>query len=600
MKIKILVRSATVILLLVCIEVFPQYEVKSKYLLNPELNFGFVDSCATFWLKSYDETLGGFYTNVNRQGSVTGTKKNMLTQSRNAYGMARAFMLTGNQQYLVKAKDALNFMYNSAWDKTYGGWFGQIDKNGIPTSLGENKTAFDQHYALLGILAYFEASGDTSAWNWFTKGFLNNQEKLWDSDEVLFGYYDYVNYNWYSKNGKSFNATVDAATTHLINAYLLTNDDVYKENLLAVADNIVNRLASTMDSYKIGFVEKFASDWTWNDNSANDNTRTIMGHVLKAAWVLGRIHQVLPNNNYLQTAEKLIGDVIENGYDHMYGGPFKDYDRVTGNMYFYGQDTAKAWWQMEQAIVAGLELYHLTKNDLYLEIADESLDFFMRYFVDHTYGEIYADVFSNGSLIPAWGTTKGGDYKAGYHSIETGYYAYLYGSLFYHNIPVDLYYYYEPVDYNREIVLAPIAINIPLRIKEVLFEEEQYSHFIPETTILKIDANIGGKFKVTIEAIAPVSIVSTKTIENKFELQQNYPNPFNPTTQIKFSLPHAGSASLIIYNLLGEEISTLTNKYLNAGIHTYTFDASKLGSGLYFYSLTFGNTISTKKMIVIK
>jgi len=588
--------------------IFGQYNVKSQYLLNPELNIGFVDSSATFWLKSYDETLGGFYTNVDRQGNVVtawGTNKNMLTQTRNAYGYVRAYMLTGNNDYLTKAKQALEFMYSSAWDEIFGGWFGKVDQNGNPSSPGDNKTAFDQHYALLGILAYYEATGDTTTLNWFNRGYENNENQLWDNDENDFGYYDYGNYNWFSKNGKSFNATVDAVTTHLLIAYLLTGEDVFKDKLISVADNIVNRLTSTMDNYQIGFVEEFGTDWTWNDNTANNNTRTIMGHVLKAGWVLGRIHQVLPNPIYLEAAEKMVQQVWEKGYDHQYGGPYKDYDRVSGQMFFYNQDTAKAWWQMEQAIVAGLELYDITKNEIYLEMADESLNFFMRYFVDHTYGEIYADLFSNGSLIPAWGTTKGNDWKAGYHSIETGYYSYLYGNLFFNYEPVTLYYHFEPVDYDREIVLTPLAINKQMNIREVNIDENPFPHFTTDSRTLSVGAGVGGEFRVTFDIDETTSIAANEETPTDFNLNQNYPNPFNPSTIIEYTIPNIEkdiytAVDLKVYDVLGREVTVLVNSEQSAGIYRVNFNADGLNSGVYFYTLKTNNYSQTKKMLLVR
>jgi mannose/cellobiose epimerase-like protein (N-acyl-D-glucosamine 2-epimerase family) len=597
---KILVIATFIITVFANNTLYSQYEVKSKYLLNPELNFGYVDSCAQFWLNSYDESNGGFFTNVNRTGDVNGSNKNMLTQSRDAYGMVRAFMLTGNESYLGKAKGALEFMYSTAWDNVYGGWFGQVDNNGTPFNVGDNKTAFNQHYALLGILAYYEATGDTTTWNWFEKGFLKNNNDLWDDDENLFGYYDNVTYNWYTKNGKSFNATVDAVTTHLLNAYLLTEEDVYREKLIAIADNIVSRLTSTIDNYEIGFVEKFNNDWSWDDNTANDNTRTIMGHVLKAGWVLGRIHQVIPNEIYVEAAEKLVMNVYEKGYDHVHGAPFKDYDRVTGQMYFYGQDTAKAWWQVEQAIVAGLELYDITNDDIYLKMADESLDFFMRYFVDHTYGDIYADLFSDGSLIPSWGTQKGNDWKAAYHSIETGYYAYIYGNIFYNNNPIELYYKIDPVNYDREIKLAPLAVNTNLRIKHVELENVQYSKYAADESKLYVDADSGGKFKVTFESIIPVAVNESESLILNYELSQNYPNPFNPSTSIEFTIPNESYVTLKVYDVQGQEVSSLINENLRAGIYKKTFDASGLASGMYFYVLSSSDISISKKMIILK
>lgn len=85
-----------------------------------------------------------------------------------------------------------------------------------------------------------------------------------------------------------------------------------------------------------------------------------------------------------------------------------------------------------------------------------------------------------------------------------------------------------------------------------------------------------------------------------YSLSQNYPNPFNPTTSIKFSIEKSGFVTLKVYNILGQEVATLLNKELSAGSYNYSFDASKLSSGIYLYSIQSGNFTQTKKMILMK
>ncbi len=89
-------------------------------------------------------------------------------------------------------------------------------------------------------------------------------------------------------------------------------------------------------------------------------------------------------------------------------------------------------------------------------------------------------------------------------------------------------------------------------------------------------------------------------LTNKFELTQNYPNPFNPTTNIQFSIPQNGIVSLKVFNVLGEEVTELVNKELASGTYNVNFDASKLTSGIYFYTLSSGNYVQTKKMMLLK
>ena len=86
-----------------------------------------------------------------------------------------------------------------------------------------------------------------------------------------------------------------------------------------------------------------------------------------------------------------------------------------------------------------------------------------------------------------------------------------------------------------------------------------------------------------------------------YSLGQNYPNPFNPTTSITYALPENAFVSLKVYNAIGKEVIELVNETQSADIHKVTLDASKLGSGIYYYVLRAGNNfVQTKKMIVLK
>ncbi|MBI5214508.1 MAG: T9SS type A sorting domain-containing protein [Ignavibacteriae bacterium] len=70
-----------------------------------------------------------------------------------------------------------------------------------------------------------------------------------------------------------------------------------------------------------------------------------------------------------------------------------------------------------------------------------------------------------------------------------------------------------------------------------------------------------------------------------FLLSQNYPNPFNPTTTIQYNLPQDALVYMTVHNILGEEVGQLVQQKLTAGVHTQTFDAKSLPSGVYFYRL---------------
>jgi hypothetical protein len=83
-------------------------------------------------------------------------------------------------------------------------------------------------------------------------------------------------------------------------------------------------------------------------------------------------------------------------------------------------------------------------------------------------------------------------------------------------------------------------------------------------------------------------------------LSQNYPNPFNPSTRIGFEVADYGLVTLKVYDVLGCEMATLLSEVKQPGEYSVQFDGLKLSSGVYFYRLTAGNLVATKRMILMK
>jgi hypothetical protein len=100
------------------------------------------------------------------------------------------------------------------------------------------------------------------------------------------------------------------------------------------------------------------------------------------------------------------------------------------------------------------------------------------------------------------------------------------------------------------------------------------------------------------------SITGIKENQNEipeaYSLSQNYPNPFNPSTYIKFNMPQDGFVTLKVYDILGNEIQTLVEGNHKAGSYNIYFNGSDLSSGVYFYRLTAGSFIETRKMTLVK
>jgi hypothetical protein len=90
------------------------------------------------------------------------------------------------------------------------------------------------------------------------------------------------------------------------------------------------------------------------------------------------------------------------------------------------------------------------------------------------------------------------------------------------------------------------------------------------------------------------------TIPRVARLQQNYPNPFNPTTTISFDLPGDSHVTLRLYDVLGNEVLTLRDEFMNAGTHRITLDAGALASGIYLYKLVAGSFTGVRRMALVR
>lgn len=105
---------------------------------------------------------------------------------------------------------------------------------------------------------------------------------------------------------------------------------------------------------------------------------------------------------------------------------------------------------------------------------------------------------------------------------------------------------------------------------------------------------------ITIIIDDPIAIDEQAQLPSATTLNQNYPNPFNSSTAIPFALTEPSYASLIIYDILGREIRTLSEGFMQAGSYEMKFDSSDLPSGMYFYCLKTNSSTITKRMLILK
>lgn len=147
------------------------------------------------------------------------------------------------------------------------------------------------------------------------------------------------------------------------------------------------------------------------------------------------------------------------------------------------------------------------------------------------------------------------------------------------------------VNNTKEIINPTQNKNAFIRIR---IDENDYSNIV----LQNMDVMVLNTDKAANKSSQKAEQISLTPAE--YNLEQNYPNPFNPTTVISFQTPNPGKVSLKVFDILGKEIATLVDGYLEAGTHNIKFNASNLVSGVYIYKITADNFTQSRKMILTK
>ena len=164
----------------------------------------------------------------------------------------------------------------------------------------------------------------------------------------------------------------------------------------------------------------------------------------------------------------------------------------------------------------------------------------------------------------------------------------------------------------RLIILSGVlkgSIPEGLRIAIVDIQERKVSHeILNQGLAIKKDPNLAYDLKLVagdIEYVAKMTEEILNNIPSVYSLSQNYPNPFNPITKMNYTLPKRSKIIISIYNVLGQEVTTLLNKEQNYGYHTVTWNGAdhsgrQMASGVYFARMNTKSFTQTKKMLLLK
>lgn len=425
------------------------------------------------------------------------------TISRLVYGFATAFMLTGEDRYLEAAEKGTQYMRDHMRFKDNSEgicyWYHAVDiaRDGsehkvFASEFGDDYHAipcYEQIYALAGPTQTYRITGDRRILE-DADGTINLFNRFFKDKSERGGYYSHIDPITLSPQSetlghnrarKNWNSVGDHAPAYLINLWLATGEQRHADFLENTFDTIVQRFPDYQES---DFVqEKFFEDWSKDQTWGWQQNRAVVGHNLKIAWNLMRMHSLKQKGDYVDLATRIADLMPKAGGDRQRGGWYDVVERVLNpgqEFHRFAWHDRKAWWQQEQGILAYLILNGVLKDPEYRLIARESSAFYNAWFLDTQSGGVYFNVLSNGQPYTL-GTerSKGSHSMAGYHAFELAYLAAVYTNLLITKEPMDLYFKPGPGGFpdNKLRVQPDILPKGSVRISSVWIDGRSYENF---------------------------------------------------------------------------------------------------------------------------
>ncbi|NEO57232.1 MAG: N-acyl-D-glucosamine 2-epimerase [Okeania sp. SIO3B5] len=490
-----------------------------------------VRSLANFYVKAQfgDEEID--YRNYRTTLSLSGVKSQVNfsqetdTISRMVYGMATAYMMTGEDIFLEAAEKGTEYLRDHMrfvdLDEGIVYWYHGIDVQGereqkiFASEFGDDYDAipaYEQIYALAGPLQTYRLNGDPRIMDDTEKTIkLFNDFYLDKSDRG--GYYSHLDPITLdpvseslgrNKGTKNWNSVGDHAPAYLINLWLATEKPEYADMLEYTFDTIEKRFPDYENSPFVN--EKFFEDWSPDHTWGWQQNRAVVGHNMKIAWNLMRMNSLKAKDSYVDLAKKIADTMPAVGSDQQRGGWYDVVERVLGEdekIHRFVWHDRKAWWQQEQSILAYYILAGVLGDGEYHRLAREAAAFYNAWFLDTEDGGVYFNVLANGIPFLASGNErgKGSHSMSGYHSTELCFLAAVYTNLLVNKQPMDFYFKPIPGGFPDNILRVSPDILPPgsIKIGSVEIDGSPYSDFDAEKLSVKLpDTKERVKVKVNI------------------------------------------------------------------------------------------------------
>lgn len=515
-----------------------------------------------WWIDQIEE-LGEFYLRAQFEGgpidyrryrtaiSLDGRKlssgsvrQETDTISRLVYGFASAFLLTGDDRYLeaaeqgteylrehmrfVDADEGIVYWYHGIDVRPEGerkvlasnvkGNVGVLEDKIFASEFGDDYDAipaYEQIYALAGPVQTYRITGDPAILDDADRTISLFRRFFRDESEYggYFSHIDPITLDGRSaalgqnRARKNWNSVGDHAPAYLINLYLATGDARYADSLVETADTIERRFPEPDQSPFVQ--ERFHEDWSPDRDWGWQLDRAVVGHNLKIAWNLMRIHHLRPDERYVRRARVIAEAMPPVGSDTQRGGWYDVVERTLRpgkRVHRFTWHNRKAWWQQEQAILAYLILHGSLGDEASLRHAREASAFYNAFFLDHEDGGVYFNVLASGvPYLMGNERLKGSHSMSGYHSFELCYLAAVYTNLLIKGQPMSFYFKPRRGGFpDGQLRVAPDLLPPGrVRIGSVKANGEPYTDYDAERLVVRLpDSRSALKYEVRLEPVS--------------------------------------------------------------------------------------------------
>ena len=362
-----------------------------------------LDSVVPFWEKHcIDAQYGGYFTSLDRDGSVYDTTKYMWMQWRIVYMFAELYLAGYRKESYVKiASDGFDFLYRHGRDEA-GRYYFALNRQGVPAMAPYS--LFSDCFAAMGGAKLYKITGEqkhadaaVEAMNhYLTRAKSGNSALQWNKS--LPGKTAYLSLGHYMM---------------MANLGLIMNECLNSREFDSAMDTAVEMVLNKFYSEEFGLVfENMPPDADAPDLESSIGRQMNPGHVLEAMWfLLNYLDKVPGSQEKIAAIVKIIANTLEFGWDDKFGGIFYFMDAL-GKPHLELQHDMKLWWVHNEATLACLHAYKASGDKKFLDWFDKVHRYTWEHFPDPEYGEWFAYCNRRGEVTH---TLKGGKWKTFFH-----------------------------------------------------------------------------------------------------------------------------------------------------------------------------------------